>query len=211
MIITYFGKEFFKIEQGKLTVAINPVSKDSKSGVSARFGADIALITTNHPDYNGEEQLSYGDRVPFVVRGPGDYEVKEIFVKGIMSKVPMGDKEYINTIYTFSIDEISIVFLGVLSGAELSKEVREAISEPDILFVPVSRHNPEGTKGKTSASLVSSLEPKMVIPMDYDEASLKSFLKEVGEEKISPVDKITLKRKDLDGKGGEVVVLSALG
>jgi hypothetical protein len=30
MIITYLGKQFFKIGQGDLTVVFNPISKDSK-------------------------------------------------------------------------------------------------------------------------------------------------------------------------------------
>ena len=205
MIITYFGKQFFKIQQGEMVLAFNPVSKSSKSGISAKFGADIALITTNHLDYNGVEQLSHGDRVPFAISGPGDYEVKEIFVKGVMSNSELSGKKYINTIYSLSVDNISIVFLGALSDSEISKEAREAIDGPDILFVPV------GGKGlldaKSSAKLASSLEPKMIIPMDYDSASLKSFLKEIGEEKAEVVDKLTLKRKDLEGKEGEVVVL----
>ena len=45
--------------------------------------------------------------------------------------------------------------------------------------------------------------------MDYDEVSLKAFLKEMGEEKAEVVDKLTLKRKDLDNKEGEVVVLKS--
>jgi flavorubredoxin len=36
---------------------------------------------------------------------------------------------------------------------------------------------------------------------------LKTFLKEMGEEKADVVEKLTLKRKDLEGKEGEVVVL----
>ena len=55
--------------------------------------------------------------------------------------------------------------------------------------------------------MVSSLEPKMIIPMDYDASSLKAFLKELGEEKADTVEKLTLKKKDLDNKEGEVVVL----
>ena len=62
MIITYFGKQYFKIGQGEMVLAFNPVSKQSETGISAHFGADIALITTNHPDYNGVEQLSHGER-----------------------------------------------------------------------------------------------------------------------------------------------------
>lgn len=207
MIITYFGKQFFKIQQGEMVLAFNPVSKSSKSGIVSKFGADIAFITTNHPDYNGIDQLSHGERVPFAVKGPGDYEVKEIFVKGSISESLVADKKYINTIYSLTVDNINIVFLGALSNVELSKEAREAIDGPDVLFVPV------GDKGmldaKSAAKLAASLEPKLIIPMDYDDASLKAFLKESGEEKAEVVDKLTLKRKDLEGKEGEVVVLKA--
>jgi len=216
MIITYFGKQFFKIQQGETVLSFNPVSKSSKTGINAHFGADIALVTTNHPDYNGLEQLSHGERVPFTITGPGDYEVKEIFIKGVLGETLLADpakdgasKKYINTIYVFSIDNINIVFLGALSNGEISKEAREAINSPDILFIPV------GGKGlldaKSAAKLASSFEPKMIIPMDYDDVSLKAFLKETGEEKAEVVDKLTLKLKDLEGKEGEVVVLSALG
>jgi len=208
MIITYFGKQFLKVQQGDMVLAFNPVSKNSKSGVSAHFGADLAFISTNHPDYNGVEQLSHGERTPFVLSGPGDYEVKEIFVKGVISNSIIGNKKYINTIYSLSVDNIKIVFLGALSDTEIPKDAREEINEPDILFIPV------GGKGlldaKSSAKFASSLEPALVIPMDYDKESLKSFLKEMGEEKAEVVDKLTLKRKDLEGKEGEVVVLEAL-
>jgi L-ascorbate metabolism protein UlaG (beta-lactamase superfamily) len=206
MIITYFGKQFFKIGQGDMVLAFNPVSKSSKTGISAHFGADIALVTTNHPDYNGVEQLSHGERAPFVINGPGDYEIKEIFIKGVLSDALIGGKKYINTIYSFSVDGINIVFLGALGEGEFSKESREAISDPDILFIPVGGNGL--LDAKSSAKLASSLEPKMIIPMDYDEKTLKAFLKETGEEKAEVMDKLTIKRKDLEGKEGEVIVLA---
>ncbi|HBB49767.1 TPA: hypothetical protein DEQ22_02905 [Candidatus Nomurabacteria bacterium] len=209
MIITYFGKQFFKIQQSEMVLALNPVSKSSQTGISAHFGTDIAMVTTNHPDYNGVEQLSHGERTPFVITGPGDYEVKEIFIKGVLSEAVIGGKKFINTVYIFSVDNINIAFLGALSDTELSKESHEAINSPDIVFIPI------GGKGmldaKAAAKLASSLEPKLIIPMDYDESTLKAFLKELSEEKAEVVDKLTLKRKDLDNKEGEVVVLSAIG
>ena len=209
MIITYFGKQFFKIQQSEMVLALNPVSKSSQTGISAHFGTDIAMVTTNHPDYNGVEQLSHGERTPFVITGPGDYEVKEIFIKGVLSEAVIGGKKFINTVYIFSVDNINIAFLGALSDTELSKESHEAINSPDIVFIPI------GGKGmldaKADAKLASSLEPKLIIPMDYDESTLKAFLKELSEEKAEVVDKLTLKRKDLDNKEGEVVVLSAIG
>ena len=125
-----------------------------------------------------------------------------------MSNAQIGGKKYINTIYALSVDNINIVFLGALSDPELSKEAWEAIDGPDILFVPVGGNGV--LDAKQSAKLASSLEPKMIIPMDYDSASLKAFLKEIGEEKAEVVEKLTLKRKDLENKEGEVVVLKAI-
>lgn len=205
MIITYFGKQFFKIQQGEMVLSFNPISKDSKSSNGTKFGSDVALITTNHPDYNGISQLSHGEREPFVISGPGDYEVREIFVKGIMSDSNLGGKKYINTIYTLSMDNIEIVFLGALSDSNLSKEAIEAIGNPDILFIPVG--GKDILDAKNASKLSASLEPKIIIPMDYDTESLKAFLKEAGAEGVQKIDKLTLKRKDLDGKAGEVIVL----
>ena len=212
MIITYFGKQFFKIQQGEMVLAFNPISKSSKTGISAHFGADIAMVTTNHPDYNGVEQLAHGERQPFVIRGPGDYEIREIFIKGAESAVEIGSpardeagKKFINTIYLFILDGISIAFLGALGEAELSKDSREAINSPDILFIPVGGNGL--LDAKSAAKLASTLEPKLIIPMDYDDKSLKAFLKEMGEEDAEMTEKLTLKRKDLEGKEGEVIVL----
>ena len=192
-------------------LACYPGSKNAKSDISAHFGADIALTTTNHSLYNGIEQLSHGERMPFVINGPGDYEVKEIFVKGVMSDALVSNKKYINTIYSFTLDNIKIAFLGALSNPELSKEVQETIDSPDILFVPIGGKTYSKDVSlldpKEAAKLALLFEPKLIIPMSYDSASLKVFLKEVGEEDAEAVDKLTLKLKDLDGKEGEVVVL----
>jgi hypothetical protein len=207
MIITYFGKQFFKLTQGDLTLAFNPISKTSKHSQGTHFGADIALVTTNYIDYNGVDQLSHGERNPFVISGPGDYEIKEIFIKGSLSEVTLGGKKYINTIYTFKLDNINIAFLGAMGESDLSKDTKEAIGSPDIVFIPVGGDGM--LDAKSAAKLASTLEPKIIIPMDYENNSLKVFLKESGEEKVEAVEKLTLKVKDLDGKEGEVFVLKS--
>ena len=204
MVITYFGKEFFKIQQGDTTIAFNPISKDSKLKTS-RFGADIALVTTNHPDFNGVENLSFGDREPFVARGPGEYETKNIFIKGITAESKEGSTP-VNTIYTLSIDKMKVCFLGALSSKTLSAEAREAIDGMDILFVPIGGERV--LSPADSYAMAVSLEPKIIIPMDYDESTLKKFLKEGGEEKTEPLDKLTVKLKDIEGKEGEIVVFT---
>lgn len=207
MIITHFGRQHFKVTVGDLTVAINPVSKDGKGKV-AKYGADVTLITTNHPDYNGAEQTEHGEKVPFVVGGPGEYEVKDIFIKGFGTTTKLLDgkkeKEYQNTSYVFTVDGIRITFLGALSQT-LSPEHKEIIDETDVLFIPVG-HDGFLLNPYDAQKLAVALEPKIVIPMDYDEQSLPIFLKEAGAENIEPVEKLTIKKKDIEAKLGEVVL-----
>jgi L-ascorbate metabolism protein UlaG (beta-lactamase superfamily) len=208
MIITHLGKQFFKIQQGNLVVAFNPISKDSKSNVSAsRFGSDIALSTINHPDYNGFEMVSHGETIPFEINGPGDYEIKDIFIKGIMTETEIDGKKYINTIYSLAIENISLCFLGAISDSKLSSGIRGQMESPDILFVPIGNNNL--LDPIEAYKLAVTLEPKIIIPMDYDEKTLKAFLKEGGQEKVSSIEKLTIKAKELIGREGEIVVLSS--
>ncbi len=202
MVITHFGKQFFKVTFGDMTLAFNPISKDSKEGGKTKFGSTIVFSSVNHPDYNGVENATHGDTVPFVVNGPGDYEVQGVFIKGVASETEIDGKEYINTIYTLTLEDMNICFFGALFNGDLSIEQKETIGNPDIVFVPVSDTLLAPAKAH---KLATGLEPAIIIPMDYDQKSLKAFLKESGSEGVKPVDKLTLKKKDLSGKQGEVV------
>lgn len=207
MIITYHGKQFFKLQQGDTVVALNPISKDSNfKDKVARFGSGIVLSSVNHPDYNGIETVTYGDQEPVAITGPGDYEVKDIFIKGIMTKTALDKKEYINTVYNMVLEGINVTVLGALNKP-LEAAEREGAESPDILFVPVG--DGEGLLDpKAAYKLAVSLEPGIIIPTDYTDASLKAFLKEAGAEKTETLDKLVLKKKDLADKQGEVMVLS---
>ena len=209
MIITYQGVEFFKVQFGDTILAFNPISKESKFK-STRFFADVALVSANHLDFNGVESLSYNGKDPLVISGPGEYETKGVFIKGFQSKTNYGGKEKINTVYIVVLEGMTLCFLGALSDEKLSPEFMEAIEDIDILFLPVGG---DGVLDAGKANkLAVTLEPKIIIPMHHDEVgmagSLKKFLKEAGEEGVKPIDKLTLKKKDLDGKEGEVVILS---
>ncbi len=206
MIITYLGKQFFKIQQGDLVLAFNPISKDSKLA-GPRFGSALAFSTTNHPDYNGFEMVTHGETVPFEISGPGDYEVKDIFIKGILSEAVVDGKKYINTIYSLSIENISLCMLGPVTLASLTADAKGQIDPPDIMFVPI---NGNDTLSSTEAyKLALSLEAKIIIPMDFDGSNLKAFLKEGGQDNVKAIEKLTIKAKELAGREGEIVVLQS--
>lgn len=211
MVITYFGKSYFKLTLGDLTIAINPPAKDAQGFAKiARFGADIALITTHQPEYTGVETVTMGDKAPFVIDGPGSYESKGLFFTGVESRVLIGGEEYINTIYGFELDGIKIACMGIVSGSTpFSLEAKELLSNADMIFIPIG-----GAPSYTAAAAykaATSFDPNVIIPYEYDAASLSHFLKEGGQEKNEILDKATLKRRDLDGKEGQIIVLAAQG
>ena len=209
MIISYQGLESFKISQGDTTIALNPVSKLS-SLKSKSFGSDITLISTNHPDTNGADTTSRGEKDSFVISGPGEYEIKDVAVKGFLSETAY-DGAKLNTVYLMNFDSINFCFLGALSNPALGTATLESLDDIDILFVPIGG---EGVLDPEAAyKLAVSLEPKVIIPMHYDpstspgQAALKRFLKEGGEDAPETLDKLVIKKKDLEGKEGDIIIL----
>lgn len=213
MIISHHGAEFIKIVFGDTTLAFNPPSKESNIK-APRFGADIAFQTLNHPDMNGGAELSRGDKEPFVIHGPGEYEVGGVFSIGIPSVSNYDSKtNRINTVYALQFEGMNILFAGALNEKKLDSSALEDIDSVDILFVPIGG---EGVLDAAGAlSLANALEANVIIPIHYEDISgvkakdtLKTFLKEAGQEDAEVMDKFTIKKKDLAGYKGKVVVLS---
>jgi L-ascorbate metabolism protein UlaG (beta-lactamase superfamily) len=226
MVITHHGGQCFKVTFGDTTIVFDPIAKGATLP-AVKFGADIALVSRNHPDMNGVDEVTYGDpssssgrgKIPFAITGPGEYERQGIVVRGFLSKseygLPKGKAEAINTIYSVELEDMTLVHLGALSDVELSKEAREGIDEIDVLFVPVGGDgvlSPEG-----AYKLANSLEPKMIIPMHWslpaqaggtgEAKALDAFLKAAGG-KGDKADKLTLKKKDLAGLEGSILTLT---
>ncbi len=208
MVISYLGGECIKVSQGDLTLAFNPPSKDSSLKTS-KFGADIALVSLDNEDFNGTENAAFGEREPFVITGPGEYEVKGVAVRGFGSESNYGGKG-INTIYSVALEGMNLCFLGALDTVMLPPAAKQELDNIDILFVPIGG---DGVLTYDDAyKLAVQLEPKAVIPMHYGDLggkdALKAFLKEAAKE-VKAVDKLTVKKKDLEGKDGEIIVLAA--
>jgi len=204
VVISYLGGQCFKVSRGDLTISYNPPGKESKLA-SAKFGADIALISLDHEDFNGIENASYGERAPFVISGPGEYEIKGVTVRGFGAETEYGGKKSINTIYNVALEGMNLCFLGAQSASTLPQAAKQELDDIDILFLPIGD---EGVLDYDDAyKLAVQLEPKAIVPMHYTQESLKKFIKEAGEE-TKPQEKLTVKKKDLEGKEGEIIVLT---
>lgn len=210
MIITYDGVESVKVSHGDFTIALNPISKESKFKL-ANFGSDLVLITANHPDLNGAETATRQGKEPFVIKGPGEYEVRGVFVRGFPSKTVYGGQERVNTVYSFELDGIRVAYFGAISDKDLDSKAKEDLGDIDILFVPIG--GDEVLSAEEAYKLAVKREPKIIIPIHFgavgDKGVLDTFLKEADASSVQPIDKLTIKRKDLVDKQGEVVVLSS--
>ena len=196
-----------KVQFSDIILAFNPVSKDSSLKTS-KFGADIVLSSLNHPDMNGVDQVAFGEKKPFVITGPGEFEVKGVFIKGLPSESGYDGEKRVNTIFSVALEGMNICFLGAVNTPELPSETDEAIDDVDVLFVPIGG---DGVLDAVKAyKLAVSIAPKIIIPIHYGDIggkdALKAFLKEAGESP-KPEAKLTLKKKDLEGKEAQVVVL----
>ena len=205
MILTFHEGACVRAAAGDTTLVFGPVSKASKNFKPTNFGADVAFVSLNHPDMNGIEEAGRGDKRPFVISGPGEYEVNDMTAAGFPAGSKWGGQALTNTVYSVNFDGLSRMYLGALGDLDLPAEILE-MDSPDILIVPVGN---EGALTPAEAQkLAVKLEAKVVIPILYNDKTLKQFLKEAGED-AKPVDKLTIKPRDLVGKESEVVVLSS--
>lgn len=209
MIVTWHGAGAIRIQQGDLVVALGPVSKRSKMKPSS-FGADVALVPIRHEDADGEDAVSRGDKQPFVARTPGEYETNGLFVRGFATRSGYGGSRP-NTCFSFQIDDCNVLYLGATEDEDIPAEAKEEMPDTDMLFVPIGG---EGTLDPAKAyKLAVKREPKVIIPIFYgDEVgakdALQRFLREAGAEGVEPVEKLTVRRRDLEKMAAQVVVLA---
>lgn len=212
MVIQRVGGYGFKISSGDTVVALNLPSSRSKHKIS-KFGAGIVIVSVPDVDWNGVEQAAHGGKEPFIVAGPGAYEVGDVIITGYATPCAYGDvmSDVGNTIYILEMDGIRVLVLGAVNSAKLPSEVRSELDQIDIVLVPVGG---ETLEAKAAHDLVTAIEAKAIIPyavgmagaMPKDDA-LKAFLKEEAQTGLKSQDKFTIRAKELSVMDGEVILL----
>lgn len=214
MNIQYYGHSCFKITtkpagrgQNDINVFLDPF--DKTIGLRPPQGqADLVLVSHDHHDHNNIGALK-GE--PAVIDIPGEYSVKGISIVGL-SSVHGDDINTPNTIFILESEDIKVCHLGDLGGELTEKQLGE-IDGVDILMIPVG--GKYTIDAKQAIGIVKKLEPKIVIPMHYkmngttaDIADEKQFCDEIGNCVADRNSKLNIKKKDLEGKVKEVVVMT---
>lgn len=200
MEISYLGHSSFRIKGKTSTVVTDPF--DEKTGKFSRgVGANIVTVSHDHGDHNFVKGVEGN---PFVITGPGEYEVGGVSVIGIATwhDEQSGQERGQNTIYIIEIDGLRVAHLGDL-GHSLSEAALEEIGSVDVVLIPVG--GKFTIDAKKAAEAVKQVDPWIAIPMHYKQeginieglGELGEFLKEIGKPDTVAEPKLVISSEKL--------------
>lgn len=190
MEITWYGHSCFRLaERSMASVVTDPFDAKATGYEALKLKADIVTVSYDTPEYNYLDAVKGG---PHLITGPGEYEIGGVFITGIQTNgTKYSEDELRNTLYVFDYNGLTVAHLGVLNRVPTQAEV-EALGPVHVALVPVGDNMT--LNAAKAAEVISLLEPKIVIPMQYATAAsivnlepLSKFLKEMG---LGDVEKI---------------------
>ena len=162
--IEYKGGNTLIIATKKATLVIDP--KLSIVGLKDIIIKDAVEIATE------SSFAANGQDARLLIEGPGEYGVADFDIKGISAQrhLDAEGQPLLSTMYRIEVGDVRIGILGNIYE-KLSEDQLEELGLLDILIIPV------GGNGYTldatgAASLVSKIDPKVVIPVHYGDKAL---------------------------------------
>jgi len=214
MDIKYLGHSAFYIRSKTVKMVTDPYDSAYTGLKFPRTEADIVTISHDHKDHNCMTDIK-GD--PLVLTWPGEFEKKQVRITGYQTfhDKKNGEERGSNVIYKFEADNYTLLHCGDL-GHVIPDEIVDQIGSIDVMMIPVG--GLYTIDPVEAVKILKEIEPAIVIPMHYGRSDLNSevfaglqplgaFLKEVDATGVEPIEKLTLKREDLDSENMRVVVL----
>ncbi|QPC83426.1 MBL fold metallo-hydrolase [Phototrophicus methaneseepsis] len=190
MDITWYGHSCFRItERGQTTVVTDPYHADI--GLSElKIKGDV--VTISHDDL-GHNAVDLVKGQQYSLRGPGEYEIGGVFIRGIAMHTVTNDIVSPNVAYMIEYDNnLTVLHLGGLKHVPDQSTIEE-LGEVTVLLLPVGGGS--GLRPTEAADVIAVIEPSYVVPMHYAQPGLKfdlepvdKFLKAVGVSKAVEED-----------------------
>jgi len=215
MIIEWLGHAAFLISSKKnIKIVTDPYQSGSYGGAVGydpiKLSPDIVTISHSHPDHSYIDSL--GGK-PELINKEGKFNIKGISIKGSMAyhDEQKGSARGNNIIFSFNIDDITVVHLGDL-GHQIDEDLTKEIYGTDVLLVPVG--GVFTINAKQAQVLINRVNPKITIPMHFKTEklgfgidSVESFLRNTNIS-IEKTDNCSVSiDKDSLGKDKKIIVL----
>lgn len=216
MQLSWLGLSAFEITtkttNGEVVLVTDPYDNETGLRFPRTIEGNVVMVTHNEPDANNIEAVMGS---PYIVRTPGEYEVRGVFVFGISAPLKREIKKGVpveNVLYRIELEGMHLAHLGALDR-ELTDDELKRLQNIDVLMVPV------GGGGvltpSQAAEVISQIEPRVVIPMTHAVPNLKAkyetvdaFCKAMGTCRREEMNKFKISRKDLPEEDMLIVSLT---
>lgn len=177
MDIEYKGGNCVIVSVKKTTIVVDP--KLSMLGLKDAVSKDDVVVATQ------SDFLVPTDEV--AVDQPGEYEVKNVSIRGVAAKRMIDASGMLATMYRIATNDFAVAVIGHVD-APLSEDQLEALGVVDVVIVPVGG-NGYTLDAHQAVTVVRQIDPKIVIPVHYADSALtyevpqmdlESFIKELG-------------------------------
>jgi L-ascorbate metabolism protein UlaG (beta-lactamase superfamily) len=194
MEITWYGHSCFRItDRGQASVVCDPYDSEQTGYFPLHLKADIVTVSHESPSHSYLKGVR-GD--PYVISGPGEYEIGNVFVTGLRTdhKQKNGSMQVPNSLYLIDYNGINIIHLGDIQQVPTQTEVEE-LGPVHIALIPVGGN--ESLNAAKASEVISLFEPNIVIPMHYCTPASKislepveKFLKEMGLTSVETAESL---------------------
>ncbi len=200
MHISWIGQTCVRLQtknQDEEVVTIIDGYKPATGDFPRSFSPQISLYS------HGEENTTTLSQSPFIFSSSGECEVK-----GVMCySYPCAEGQ----VFKVNAENLNLVHLGKITKKP-DEAMLEKLGTPDILFVPIGGGK-EYLSAQDAADIVTTMEPRIVIPMAYQcdtdptASPLSDFIKVLGLTPAVTDKKIIIKKKDLPSEEIKLMVL----
>jgi L-ascorbate metabolism protein UlaG (beta-lactamase superfamily) len=191
MDIQWFGHSCFRLRANEGTIVMDPYGK----GIGLKMPklrADVLTISHDHPGHNNVAAVQ-GE--PYRIDGPGEYEVRGIFVGGtrLAHDARGGGSQGFSTAFCVTVEDLTVCHLGDVGHRPSQAQVEE-LGEVHVLLVPVGGLNTIGAG--LAAEVVNLIDPRFIVPMHFrapgrpDLEPVDKFLQEMGVTRADPLDSL---------------------
>lgn len=196
MELTWPGRTCFRLKGREGTAVLDPFPPAAGYPLGKPVANVVTISRRDDPNCSYSEGVG-GD--PIVFDAPGEYEVGGMLITGIASKGSGGER---NIVFVIELEGMKVAHLGSIAPDDTRTGILDDVRGVDVLLLPAGGGTSLG--GAIAADLMTSINAKLVIPMNYrtngegvdTQDTLERFLKELGA-KPEPEPKISVTRSQL--------------
>ena len=195
MKISIAEKSFLKIETDKFVVYYN-FSRECKKIPQCNVFIDPYAFRCDIDNKN-----------TFLIDSPGEYEIKDLFIKGINVSRDANKQNPCPTTFLLKYGQVKLLVCDKIKNSKTVLEgLKNFVSEVDVAVMVIGEK--EFLSPQQAQSMSAMFLPSVVVPISIDnnQSHLKSFVSASNTE-AKEQKKLTLKKKDLVPGESKVVLI----